>query len=241
MRLAKIREQNAKQEVATPYNFCDRWCERCLDATKDRCTVYQKELDGRLQMIVEGRDPDDLKEILSTINSEFDETAKLVDDFAKQEGIEVWGEEEVNAFRNKIENEEDLIDEHPLMELANTYANAAANFVAEALDETVMTFEQSQHFETIIWYQSVLPSKTNRILSDLEQGLGLKPALDEQALFDAVAQIDVCIKAITCSEKALDELLKIKNDFAETIADLKDLLEEMKIIFNGILHQIDEE
>jgi hypothetical protein len=28
-RLEKIIEQNRKREKESPYNFCDRWCQRC--------------------------------------------------------------------------------------------------------------------------------------------------------------------------------------------------------------------
>jgi hypothetical protein len=35
-KLEKMREENARYERKTPYNYRDRWCERCADEKKDK-------------------------------------------------------------------------------------------------------------------------------------------------------------------------------------------------------------
>ena len=55
--LDKIRKENAKVEKTSPYNYCDRWCERCLISKRERCPIYQESFDFQLNCIADGKDP----------------------------------------------------------------------------------------------------------------------------------------------------------------------------------------
>ena len=58
-RLRKIEAGNAKLERETPFNFCDRWCERCIPEKQMRCKLYQDELEQKLACIAHGKDEHD--------------------------------------------------------------------------------------------------------------------------------------------------------------------------------------
>ena len=60
-RLQEIIRKNVEFEKEAPYNFCDRWCERCVLETQRRCKLYLYELDICVTNIAHGRDENDLE------------------------------------------------------------------------------------------------------------------------------------------------------------------------------------
>lgn len=55
----EIKEQNEAEAdffQNAPFNFCDRWCERCDYG--DRCELFQNTLASRVEHIARGEDPD---------------------------------------------------------------------------------------------------------------------------------------------------------------------------------------
>ena len=51
-----IRNQNAQWAKETPYNHCDRWCERCPVDIQKNCTLYLDEVGRKAANIAHGRD-----------------------------------------------------------------------------------------------------------------------------------------------------------------------------------------
>ena len=74
--IEKIKKENAKLEKIAPYNFCDRWCERC-DKTQ-RCKVYQDDFNTKLKHISEGKDHDDWNVVLEDVKASFGKSLDLL-------------------------------------------------------------------------------------------------------------------------------------------------------------------
>lgn len=58
-KLEEIYKKIAEFEKETPYNYCDRWCERCFHEKQIRCTLYKDELERKLTCIAHGKDEND--------------------------------------------------------------------------------------------------------------------------------------------------------------------------------------
>ena len=83
-RLQNILQKNAEFEKESPYNFCDRWCERCLHEKQVRCTLYQNEFELKITCIAHGREDDDpqiTEAVLEAQNKDIEE--KLNNDMDK--------------------------------------------------------------------------------------------------------------------------------------------------------------
>lgn len=73
--------------IAGIYNYCDRWCERCLFT--DRCEVYAREQRQWERHLLRGEDPDDPKVFMQDLNETLDETAQMLEQIAAEEGIDL--------------------------------------------------------------------------------------------------------------------------------------------------------
>lgn len=60
-----------------PFNFCDRWCERCK--LKNICRVYQKEKEREKIFIRKGIDPKGWKALFLTMRNDFQEIRELLE------------------------------------------------------------------------------------------------------------------------------------------------------------------
>jgi len=86
-----------------PFNFCDRWCERCK--LSGICRVYQKEKESEKIFIKKGIDPKSTKAMLLSISESFEETRKLLEKDMKRLKLKISKEDD-----KKYEKEEDKKD-----------------------------------------------------------------------------------------------------------------------------------
>lgn len=68
-----------------PFNFCDRWCEKCR-LTKI-CRVFLNEQKSRKKFLKQGKDPDSIESSFAMIKESFEKTRKLIEKDAKRLGI----------------------------------------------------------------------------------------------------------------------------------------------------------
>jgi len=54
-----------KDFYRTPFNYCDRWCERCQ--LTDICRVFQDEQKSRAKWIKQGKNPDSWEYVFATV------------------------------------------------------------------------------------------------------------------------------------------------------------------------------
>ena len=89
-----------------PFNFCDRWCERCN--LSSICHVYQKEKERNKKFIKQGIDPKSTKAMFLSMSDSFEETKKLLEKDMKRLKIKIT--EVDNKKFKKEEDEKDKLE-----------------------------------------------------------------------------------------------------------------------------------
>lgn len=221
-RLQRIIEENRKYEKQTPYNYCDRWCERCSHEKQMRCRLYQDEFECKATCIAHGRDPDDLEITMEVLKKQFEPVDKLIQEFMEEHEIDVddIDDSEFGEIRKHIE----FVEKNPLKATAEQYRKKTHKFL-EGVFYNKKNIKSGivNDFETIAWYHALLAVKLQRALCGFHE-----PASeDEFALYDAVAQFAICKKAINESVKALRNLkghyVKYHNVIIELLALLHNI------------------
>ena len=203
-KLKKIRQENARLEKTSTFNYCDRWCERCPFERQSRCKLYQDELERKITAIAHGRDPDD-----SEITEEVMRWQYALAEEKLEESMEEMEEEEIDLDESddpaiqKIKEHIAFVENNPLEKTVRQYSYIAHDF----LEKTFFTSENlspelKYDFETIAWYHTLLPAKLHRALCGFHE-----PMVEgDFALYDAVAQFDICLEGIEKSVVALKRL-----------------------------------
>jgi hypothetical protein len=214
-RLQEIFKKNAEFEKESPYNFCDRWCERCVHEKQIRCTLYKDELERKMTCIAHGRDEDDpeiTELVMEAQYKEIDEKLKeRIDKFnidLDDPDIGELNEENEIDFENLPENIQrhiKYVENNLLDATAKNYCRGARVFLEGTFYKNEKVYFELKHdFETISWYHTLLPVKLHRALCGFHE-----PACEGGiALYDAVAQLQICKKANTESIKALRKIDK---------------------------------
>jgi len=205
-KIDRIRQSNRQDAQEAPYNHCDRWCERCPVDIQKNCRLYLDEIGRKAFNIAHGRDPDDLE----ILEKEMEEEAQAFEAaLAKEEyhlmDDDVESLEENEEVKREFEALHNKVHTHPLWKAAWQYCSKAREFL-KSVDFPAQDFspETKYHLETITWYHTLLSAKMNRALTgfyetDLEH-------LKDHAACDAVAQLDVCQKAVEQSLQAFKML-----------------------------------
>jgi hypothetical protein len=76
-----------KDFYRTPFNYCDRWCDRC-HFTKI-CRVFLEEQKAREKWIKQGKDPDSWEFTFHMVSESFKKTRKMLEKDAKRFGIDL--------------------------------------------------------------------------------------------------------------------------------------------------------
>jgi len=240
-KLNKIREENTKLEQDTPFNFCDRWCERCPEATRDRCKIYQEEMDEKLQYVADGKDPDDWEAVVKMIKKSFEKTKIYLENIANKEGIDLV-ELDDEAIKEEKKNEEALY-QHVLFKQSKQYAISVSQFIKSSfLDKEETVSDLTMDYETLIWYHTLMPPKIHRLLSGLlvrEPVEGLDED-DDIRLYDVVAQIDICLKSVSESKQALQNIMDYNIEDRYEVTELMEILKNIESQLKVYLTQIDE-
>jgi hypothetical protein len=108
-----------------PYNYCDRWCERC-DLDKSRCLLYQTEMDERLHRQIDGRGEPSAEEVVDRIVEDARKALQMVED-----QVRVMGLESAGPPPEALEAEPRKRSEDPLVGEGSLLAKAVAAFVRE--------------------------------------------------------------------------------------------------------------
>ncbi|MFH1245994.1 MAG: hypothetical protein V1662_05860 [Candidatus Omnitrophota bacterium] len=218
-KLAKIMRRNAEEARRTPYNFCDRWCERCALETQKGCSLYLELLEQRLINIAYGKDENDLE----IVQAELEKRLQEIEDTA-----EIYTEEDNYISNEDFDSDEELrskevlLYSHPLQKTVEQYMKQANAFLKSFLNQEEGGNNSSADYETVCWYHTLLPAKMYRALCGL--CLYEKDKDDDFELCDAVAQLCVCKKAVSLSIQALKRIAAQQNHLRKTISLLVVLL-----------------
>lgn len=237
-RLEEIRRKNAEWEKETPYNHCDRWCQRCPQETQARCTLYQQELEQKITAIAHGREPDDPEVTEAVLKMQYEEIGEKLEEKFEEE-FDEEDEIDIEAFEGTefepIKRHIEFVQNHPLPGTVEQYRKRARQF----LEKTYYKNEKidskfKDHFEVVAWYYTLLPAKIERALAGFHE-----PVTEEEfAICDAVAQFDICQKAINKSTEAIRQL-KLhysghKTLLMEMLALLYNIADHIEVLFDSI-------
>ena len=246
-KLREILRKNREFERETPYNFCDQWCERCLHEKQIRCTLYKGELERKITCIAHGRDEDDPEITSAVIEAQYKEVDEKLSGHMDKFGVDL---DNPDIDEDKL-NEEDTIDfkdlppdmqkhirfveNNPLDATAKNYSDKTYAFLTKTFYRDEKIAPRLKHdFETISWYHTLLPAKLHRALCGFHE-----PATEgDISLCDAIAQFDICKKAIGESIKALrninDNLPAYKSHIKDLIILLHNIDSRIKIMLERV-------
>lgn len=216
-RLQEIIRKNSEFEKESPYNFCDRWCERCTHEKQMRCTLYKDELERKITCIAHGRDEDDREITESVMEAQYKEVDEKLGEHMDKYGIDLdspgidedeLDEEQAIDFDGlpkDIQNHIKFVENNPLPATAEQYRKKAHYFLEKTFyekDENIFKPELIYDFQSVSWYYTLLSAKLQMALAGFHE-----PACEgEFALYDAVAQFEICKKAIKESIGALRKI-----------------------------------
>lgn len=246
-RLREIMKKNEEFEKETPYNFCDRWCERCVHEKQIRCTLYKDELERKMTCIAHGRDEDDpeiTKAVMETQYQGLDEKlSEQIDKFGVDLDNPDIDEDDLNEedavdfedLPSDIQRHIQFVENNPLDATAKNYSDKTHAFLKKTFYGNKKNApEIKSDFETISWYHMLLPAKLHRALCGFHE-----PATEgDISLYDAVAQLQICKKAITESIKALRKIDKgiasCHKQISLLLALLHNIYDRIETMENGI-------
>lgn len=240
-RLQEIFRKNAEFEKATPYNFCDRWCERCIHEKQMRCRLYKDELERKITCIAHGRDEDDPEITEAIMEAQYKEIEEKLDEYMHKFGIDL---DSLDIDEDKLDGEgvvdfEDLpsdIQKH-IRFVQGQHLNATAKRYLKIshafLEKTYYNNKKidpklKNDFETVSWYHTLLPAKLNRALAGFHEPM----SEGDISLYDAVGQFQICKKAIINSSASL-------RNSAEKDMSLRDDINPLLVLLHNMHSRIE--
>lgn len=245
--MQEILRKNAELERESPYNFCDCWCERCTHEKQIRCTLYKDELERKITCIAYGKDEDDPEITKAIIVAQYREIDEKLSEHMDKYGIDLdnpdidgdeLDEEDAIDFDDlpqNIQNHIKFVEKNPLDAAAKSYSDKAHAFLKETFFSNEKIVHPLKHdFEVIAWYHTLLPAKLHRALCGFHE-----PAAEgDISLYDAVAQFQVCKKAIGESIKSLRNIAhkerNLQSKITELLALLHNIISQIKLLEENI-------
>jgi hypothetical protein len=205
-RLQEILEQIKKFEKESPYNFCDRWCERCPVAVKVGCKVYHAEVGMQMTAMAHGKDEKELNadDFSAMLDGAIPSDVREEDAESPFEGlVEIDGAMMESPEFDSIRKQIDFVSKSPLPPAAESYRKRALEFLKSLLAvEKTFPAEVQFDIDTVTWYHTLLSAKLDRALAGFYE-----PAdEDDFSIYDAVAQFEICKKGVRESVRALRNL-----------------------------------
>lgn len=239
-RLEEIYKKNTELEKQIPYNFCDRWCERCVHEKQIRCPIYKDELERKITCIAHGRDEDDLEITKAIIEAQFKEVDERLSEGIDKFGIDLDNPDidEGRLDEEDIVNFEDLppdiqkhirfVQSNPLNATVKKYCEITHVFLEKTFyKDNKIDPKLKNDFETVSWYHTLLPAKLNRALAGFHE-----PASEgDISLYDAIAQLQVC-------KRAIEESLKALRNIAEKEKNLQDEITQLLALLHNVFSRI---
>lgn len=236
-----IKKADLKTDILKkiPFNYCDRWCERC--GHKENCRVYQEDTAIRFDHIAKGEDPDDPEIFFQDIKERFNAVTNLLrKDFKKAK---------TNSKRMKKSAKEEMIMENKiefkairssLYKQANSFVSETNFFLKKFFAEYESSADDFINFEKTIeelnWYRSLFLVKIHRALIDQIWAESVKDIKEkEYNLEDAnlsgklsYASLFVCRR---CLAKLSRECLGFRKWARDLSISAKNLLEKIETKF----------
>ena len=176
------------------YNYCNRWCERCLFT--DKCMTFEMEKEIKLEMEKEKRrekSMEENKDFWDQVNKTIEEAAELIDEeipLVKNDDsfFDDWDEEDVEEAMKEHRDKHNKAKEQPLSKVAQKYEKTARLWFEERKETLKQDYnpetkdfnvsfsgitdeaelkQLTESVEVILWYEFQIEVKTQRAFSSL--------------------------------------------------------------------------
>lgn len=128
--MRKISKANRKfYKKWLPFNFCDRYCERCEEMKKE-CKLYQDDVQFKMECIREGKDPNDWKVAFEHIAKTMAETMRMVMENLEREGVKLTKEDEDEYYREE-DKKDKVIKKHSLYKNCSNLSFKLHKFISD--------------------------------------------------------------------------------------------------------------
>jgi len=189
-----------------PYNYCDRWCDRCtLD--KSRCLLYQTEMDERLHREIDGLGEPTPEEMVGRIVEDAKNALRLVEDQVRGMGLDpaiLKPEADASAPRRKTED--------PIVGEATLLARGSAAFLRE------YGAAHPREGQVIRRSLTLLAPKLGRAAAE---------AADETEEADGILQAQVAHRAIAAMAASLEVIRRRDPVLGDAMLDLLAFMQRM--------------
>lgn len=146
-----------------PFNFCDRWCERCK--LSGICRVYQDEKKRKKKFISQGINPKSWNATFMSIQESFDKTFRLLDKEMKRRHIALTDEDD-KKYSLMEEQKNQLVQSDHLTMIAKTLSYRLVKLIEDLQYYllTEITNEQKDHIRIVSYYMHFFYIKICRAL-----------------------------------------------------------------------------
>lgn len=212
-----------------PFNFCDRWCERCK--LSGICRVYQKEKESEKGFIKQGIDPKSTEAMFLSMSESFEETKKLLEKDVKRLKIKIT-KEDAMEFEKEEDEKDKLVENDKLTKISKKLAFKLIKLVEDIhyyfLEETPK--EIKEPLRILNYYMLFFSVKIHRaILSDIEE----KEMKHEDTTFDSKNSAFLSYVSIVKIIHALKNISVYKNldgDLNKKIVKYLSLFENLNLV-----------
>lgn len=227
------------------YNYCDRWCERCL--MTDKCFLYYREEERQIEHKVAGRHPHDMDVVIEDVHKSFEETLEMLREMAEEQGIDLDAidaeslppEPDVSEHALKIKSEKYSFAVHDFLpklhkvinlEIEGINASSVINSI-EAVDDIE---DIRECYEIIEWYHFFISVKIARALSGKIEAVQEDKENDEDAMSDVNGSAKIAHEALVKSMNAFTRVI-------EWNQGLRDDIMPFLIEIYGLINEVDKE
>ena len=136
-----------EQYIAGIYNYCDRWCERCIFT--NRCLSYKTERKQKNDLLSAGNGRDVNTHSWDVIKESFELAKELIREFATKEGIDLDSLPKDLEFTKKQNIIEGKVKKHTLVVAGDKYLDSVNNWFDEAGQLFVLGFDEQRESITV--------------------------------------------------------------------------------------------
>ncbi len=212
-----------------PFNFCDRWCERCK--LSGICRVYQKEKESEKRFIKQGIDPKSTKAMFLSMSDSFEETKKLLEKDIKRLKIKITKEDDIK-FEKEEDKKDKLVENDELTKISKKLCLSLVKLVEDLhyyfLEE--IPKEIKEPLRILNYYMLFFSVKIHRaILSNIEE----KEMKYEDTTFDSKNSAFLSYVSIVKIIDALKSIFVYKNldgDLIKKVVKYLSLFENLNFV-----------
>jgi len=129
------------------YNYCDRWCERCMFT--NRCLSYKTERKQKNELFSAGNDSSANTHTWDVIKESFEMAKELIREFAIKEGIDLDSLPKDLEFSKKQNIIEGKVKKHALVVAADRYLDSVTKWFDEADHLFILGFDDQRETITV--------------------------------------------------------------------------------------------